>query len=133
MVLDSTSPKAIALYPEETLFDWYVEKYRFYAECATRDFPEDIFWKLEEGNKTRFLAALPDWNSQRLDCLWMAPDSERCIRLLHRLATKWDLKKIRYWNREITDPACHKEWPMLKAPAALEDWALCDLQLCDWW
>lgn len=126
VMLDENDGRVAVLHPDETFFDWHIERYRYFAECVGKKFPEDLFWRLDHGH---LCAAFPDFLSKRLDGFWICSECEACVSFLGHQANSFGLLSLRYWGPNSINNS-KVAWPMLKSPSSEQ---LLNSQLCDWW
>jgi hypothetical protein len=122
---------AIALMPDLVQWDWQMERYRYFAQAASRPWPSDLTWSFTHSGAEHLLAVAPDFLASRLDGLWVTARCRDCIATMRALADRWKLRSIRYWDPSAKTPG-DMHYPMCRIPdAAGATWV--DVQFNDWW
>lgn len=118
------------LVPDAELWDWQLERYRFFAALKSRAWDGSAFFATDHAH---VLALAPDPVHDRLDGLWLENDCSRCAEAGAAQAVALGLGRLRYWRPWLTSSAGHRECPMVRVPGLPDALPTSGLQLGDWW
>jgi len=131
LVLAAGVPGA-ALLPDAQWLDWYVERFRYFAEIADTPFFDRLFWKLDHGGE-HLLAFVPHYPLRKLEALWVDTGCDECLAFGAGLAAEWGLTAFRYWSPRRLSPKDKEECPMLRVPRLGTAAVYQNVQFVDWW
>ncbi len=122
--------QAACLEPDPELWDWQLERFRFFSSLKGKPWEGDAFFETDHAH---VLALAPDPVHDRLDALWLAEDCSRCVEAGAARASALSLGRLRYWRPWNDKSTGHRECPMVRVPGVPGAVPALGVQLGDWW
>lgn len=121
------SRHGVAVFYDEILLDWNIERFRYFAEIMGTRLPSELFWIGVHGNENHPILAVPNYLEGQMEGLILDPACERCLQHLHRKAREAKLARVHFWKPDRRGGGKH---PMIRITPDTE-WV--DQQAIEYW